>query len=46
MTWIENQGYERLIQGEKVKRCQIGGPPNDVDKIDMSSIMYSSDSKE
>ena len=46
MEWIENEQFDKLIEGERVKKCVIGGPPNDSDKIEQSSINYSSESKE
>lgn len=47
MEWIENEQFDKLIEEkERVKKCVIGGPPNDSDKIEQSSINYSSESKE
>jgi len=46
MEWIENEQFDKLIESERVKKCVIGGPPNDLDKIEQSSINYSSESKE
>lgn len=51
MEWCEKQGLDELISGERVKKCAIGSANsgndhNDVDKIEGSSIVYSSDSKE
>ena len=46
IEWIVSKQLDKLIEKEGVKKCQIGGPPNDFDKIEQSSIMYNYDSKE
>ncbi len=46
MLWIEREQFDKLIEAERVKKCAIGGPPNDTDKIEQSSITYNSESKE